>query len=119
VEGLVFKKMAGEDIPLLKKMKTLRLVVDIRHPKEHLLKSFETMIDFYKNFVKDIPPPDHKKRFKDYENDLKAWDCHHAVGCDWQKAARKLKVDTGDKYYDVKKVKRAVERCQKRINEGI
>lgn len=116
-EGIEFKKMRGEDIPL-KGMKTLRLVIDIRHCKEHLLKEFEKAVDFYKHFVKDLPPND-KKRLQDYKNDLTVWDCYHEVGGDWQKVIRKLKIDTGDKYYDVKKAKRAFLRCQKRIKEGI
>jgi len=121
--GMEFIKMTGEDIPKLKDMKALRLVIDIRQPKTYLLDKFETMIDFYQKLVPHSAPSIDQK-FTEYENDLKIWDLWYKCGCNFSNTAQKQYPDdfrAGEekKHYAVKKVKRAVERCQQRIDNGI
>ncbi len=118
LEGIKFKKMHGEDIPDLKRMKTLRLAIDIRCPKKHLIDKFKTMINFYKRLVKDIPTNDKRKRFGQYDRYLEVYDLKEK-GWSWDKLARKFykgDVERGNLDYAKKKVKRDYDRCKKLID---
>lgn len=115
---LKFKAMNPNDVPKLKKMKLLQLIVDIRYPKETLFKNFKTMVNFYKNFVTDIRI-DKRKRFGEYDRYLAVYDLFEE-GWSWDRLARKFyKADMErSSNYARKKVKRDYERCLKLIDGG-
>lgn len=120
LEGIKFKKMHGEDIPDLKKMKTLRLAIDINSSKKRLVNSFKTTINFYKSLVKGDKKGANRKRFNEYDRYLKVYDLREQPKpWSWEKLAKRfygVDIERGDMDYAKKKVKRDYERCKKLID---
>lgn len=104
----------------LEKMKTLRLVLDIRYPKIVLTKRFKAFISLYQSpgFAKKFPIG--TKRTKsdknDYDKYFRVYDSYEKVR-DWAEVAKKFyKKESGGLNYAKLKTRRDYNRCKKLID---
>lgn len=99
----------------------IHLEIDMRFPKERIMKSVEETIN---NCLAILPKKykdvNSRKRFSQYEGYLKIFDLRNK-GCSWNQLAEKFyknDIDRNELNYAKRKAKRDYERCAKLVESG-